>query len=107
MTVKRTGRKLATTDRASTPRQRAAGAGRPPSGQDGTRVRDYPALMLRLPVQTLAQMKALSAVRGMPLWRLMNEAALALLAGLKGSEAEDTGRLAKRESERLRVKLGL
>ena len=85
-------------------RQRAPGAGRKPAGTGGERVRDYPAVMLRLPVATLAKLKALAAVRGVPIWRLIDAAVLAFVAAVPGDEAEDVRRLAKREAERLKVK---
>ena len=84
--------------------KRAPGAGRKPAGADGVRVRDYPGLMLRLPVPTLAKLKALSAVRGVPIWRLVDAAVLASVEALKGADAEDVRRLAKREIERLEAK---
>lgn len=87
-------------------RRRAPGAGRKPAGDDGERVKDYPTVMLRLPVATLAQLKAAAAVRGVPAWRLINEAVLAFVEGLTGAEAEDVRRLAKREAERLAAKHG-
>ena len=87
-------------------RQRALGAGRKPAGDGGERVRDYPAVMLRLPVATLAKLKALAAVRGVPIWRLIDAAVLAFVAAVPGDEAEDVRRLAKREAERLTTKHG-
>lgn len=80
------------------------GAGRKPAGDGGGRVRDYPGLMLRLPVETLARLKALSAVRGVPIWRLVDGAVLASIEALKGAEAEDVRRLTKWEAPRLRAK---
>jgi predicted transcriptional regulator len=85
-------------------RHRAPGAGRKPAGDGGVRVRDYPAVMLRLPVATLASLKALAAVRGVPVWRLIDAAVVAYVATVRGAEAEDVRRLAKREAERLAAK---
>ena len=62
--------------------------------------------MLRLPVATLAKLKALAAVRGVPIWRLIDAAVLAFVAAVPGDEAEDVRRLAKREAERLTTKHG-
>jgi len=62
--------------------------------------------MLRLPVPTLAKLKAAAVVRGVPAWRLINEAVLAYVETLTGAEAEDVRRLAKREAERLIAKHG-
>jgi alkylated DNA nucleotide flippase Atl1 len=85
-------------------RRRAPGAGRKPSGDGGERVRDYPPVMLRLPVPTLAKLKALAAVRGVPVWRLIDAAVLAYVGALKGAEAEDVRRLERRELERLKAR---
>lgn len=85
-------------------RRRAPGAGRKPAGAGGERVRDYPAVMLRLPVATLAKLKGAAAVRGVPVWRLIDAAVLAYIDAVTGAEAEDMRRMAKREAERLKVK---
>lgn len=57
-------------------------------------------MMLRLPVATLAKLKAAAAVQGVPSWRVINAVVLA------SAEAEDVRRMAKREAERLKVKHG-
>jgi len=88
-------------------RRRAPGAGRKPAGDGGERVQDYPSVMLRLPVATLAKLKAAAAVQGVSAWRLINAAVLAYIDALTGSEAEDVRRLARREAERLAAKYGL
>lgn len=85
-------------------RRRAPGAGRKPAGDGGERVRDYPVVMLRLPVATLAKLKGAAAVRGVPVWRLIDAAVLAYIDAVTGAEAEDMRRMAKREAERLKVK---
>lgn len=87
-------------------RQRAPGAGRKPAGDGGERVKDYPSVMLRLPIATLAKLKAAAAVQGVPSWRVINAAVLAYVEALTGAEAEDVRRMAKREAERLKVKHG-
>jgi hypothetical protein len=88
----------------ATPRKRAPGGGRKPSGPGGERVSDYPVVMLRLPVATLAPLKALAAVRGEPVWRVIDTAVVAYLNTVRGAEGEDMRRLAKRELERLTAK---
>jgi hypothetical protein len=85
-------------------RHRAPGAGRKPAGEGGVRVRDYPTVMLRLPVATLASLKALAAVRGVPIWRVIDAAVLAFVDAVPGADAQDVRRLAKRELERLKAK---
>lgn len=87
-------------------RRRAPGAGRKPAGDGGERVQDYPSVMLRLPVPTLALLKAAAKVQGVPAWRLVNEAVLASIGALKGADAEDVRRMAEREAERLAAKHG-
>ncbi len=80
------------------------GAGRKPAGAGGVRVKDYPGLMLRLPVPTLARLKAVSKVRGIPIWRCVDEAVNAYVDALRGRDAEDTRRMAAREAGSLRAK---
>jgi len=50
-------------------------AGRPPAGaKDGEKVKDYPQLSIRLPVEFKARLNALSAVTGLAQWRVIVEA---------------------------------
>lgn len=79
-------------------RKRAPGGGRKPAGEGGARVADYPALMLRFPVETLAQLRALSAVRKVPLWRLVNQAVVGMLAKISDREADAIRPMARREA---------
>ena len=90
--------------KAGTVRKRAPGAGRKPAGEGVELVREYPTVMLRLPVATLAQLKALAAVRSVPVWRTIDAAVLAYVEALTGAEADDVRRLAKREAGRLKAK---
>jgi hypothetical protein len=85
-------------------RRRAPGGGRKPSGADGAKVSDYPAVMFRLPAATVASLKALALVRGVPMWRLVDEAVSGYVGAVRGDEAEDMRRLAKRQLERLEAK---
>lgn len=85
-------------------RKRAPGGGRKPAGERGERVSDYPAQMLRFPIRTLAPMRALAGVRGVPLWRLMDQAAREFLTRVRGVEAEQVNALAKQEAAKLRTK---
>jgi len=54
------------------PRRRV---GRPPAGANpGEKVKDYPQLSIRVPVEMKARLNALSAVTGLAQWRLVVEA---------------------------------
>ena len=49
--------------------------GRPPAGaRDGERVKDYPQLSIRVPLEFKARLNALSAVTGLAQWRVIVEA---------------------------------
>jgi len=59
-------------DKRSTPRRRA---GRPPAGaREGEKVKDYPQLSIRVPIEFKARLSALSAVTGLAQWRVIVEA---------------------------------
>jgi predicted DNA-binding protein len=50
-------------------------AGRPPAGaREGEKVKDYPQLSVRVPVEMKARLSALSAVTGLAQWRVIVEA---------------------------------
>jgi predicted DNA-binding protein len=50
-------------------------AGRPPAGaREGEKVKDYPQLSIRVPVEMKARLNALSVVTGLSQWRLIVEA---------------------------------
>jgi len=50
-------------------------AGRPPAGaKDGEKVKDYPQLSVRVPIEFKARLNALSAVTGLAQWRVIVEA---------------------------------
>jgi len=50
-------------------------AGRPPAGaREGEKVKDYPQLSVRLPIELKARLNALSAVTGLAQWRVISEA---------------------------------
>lgn len=62
-------------------------AGRPPAGKrKGERVRDYPALTLRLPPDTRALLDAWSAGAALPVWRIVDSAVMAAFKALPESE---------------------
>ena len=49
--------------------------GRPPAGaKDGEKVKDYPQLSIRVPLEFKARLNALSAVTGLAQWRVIVEA---------------------------------
>jgi len=49
--------------------------GRPPAGaKDGEKVKDYPQLSIRVPLELKARLNALSAVTGLAQWRVIVEA---------------------------------
>ena len=50
-----------------------AKVGRPPAGDDGERVKDYPQVSFRLPKAARDKLLALSQVRKQPQWRLIVE----------------------------------
>jgi predicted DNA-binding protein len=49
--------------------------GRPPAGaREGEKVKDYPQLSIRLPVDVKAKLQALSLISSRPQWRLISDA---------------------------------
>jgi hypothetical protein len=52
-------------------RQAVNKVGRPPAGDDGQRVKDYPQVSVRLPKDSRDKLVALSEVRKQPQWRLI------------------------------------
>jgi predicted DNA-binding protein len=49
--------------------------GRPPAGaRDGEKVKDYPQLSIRLPVEVKAKLQALSLIASRPQWRIITDA---------------------------------
>lgn len=77
----------------SPPRRRA---GRPPAGDDGERVKDYPQLSLRVPLEMKARLTALSAVTGRAQWRLVVEAIDCFVEELPSTDRELVAGLSKR-----------
>jgi predicted DNA-binding protein len=61
-------------DKQSRPPHRRR-AGRPPAGaREGEKVKDYPQLSLRVPIEMKARLNAISAVTGLAQWRVVVEA---------------------------------
>jgi hypothetical protein len=63
---------MADKDRLNARRRRA---GRPPAGaKAGEKVKDYPQLSIRVPVEMKARLNALTAVTGLAQWRVIVQA---------------------------------
>jgi hypothetical protein len=64
-------------------------AGRPPAGaREGEKVKDYPQLSIRVPVEMKARLSALSAVTGLAQWRVIVEAIDCFLHDLPPNDRE-------------------
>ncbi|MGE3519086.1 MAG: hypothetical protein AB7J63_09055 [Vicinamibacterales bacterium] len=71
-------------------------AGRPPAGEGGERVTDYPQLSMRVPSEMKARLMALSAVTGRAQWRLVVEALDCFLEELPSTDRELVTGLSRR-----------
>jgi predicted transcriptional regulator len=72
--------------RVNTRRRRA---GRPPAGaKEGERVKDYPQLSIRVPMEMKARLNALSAVTGLAQWRVIVEAIDCFVSDLPPTDRE-------------------
>jgi hypothetical protein len=72
-------------------------AGRPPAGaREGEKVKDYPQLSIRVPIEMKARLNALSAVTGLAQWRVIVEAIDCLLLGLTPTDRELVDGLSER-----------
>jgi predicted DNA-binding protein len=64
-------------------------AGRPPAGaREGEKVKDYPQLSIRVPVEMKARLNALSAVTGLAQWRVIVEAIDCFVSDLPPTDRE-------------------
>jgi predicted DNA-binding protein len=64
-------------------------AGRPPAGaKEGERVKDYPQLSIRVPIEFKARLNAMSAVTGLAQWRVIVEAIDCFFEDLSPSDRE-------------------
>jgi hypothetical protein len=71
--------------------------GRPPAGaKRGERVKDYPQLSIRVPLEFKARLNALSAVTGLAQWRVIMEAITCFNADLPKSERDLVDGLSER-----------
>jgi predicted DNA-binding protein len=72
-------------------------AGRPPAGaRAGEKVKDYPQLSVRVPVEMKARLNALSAVTGLSQWRVIVEAIDCLWNGLPPTDRDLVDGLSER-----------
>lgn len=67
--------------------------GRPPAGDGGERVKDYPQVSFRLPTSVREKLLALSKVRRQPQWRLVVDAIECYLRDLPRQERVQIARL--------------
>lgn len=67
--------------------------GRPPAGDRGERVKDYPQVSFRLPKAVRDKLIALSQVRKQPQWRLIVESVECYLRDLPRREQAQIARL--------------
>ena len=78
-------------------RQNRKRAGRPPAGaKEGEKVKDYPQLSIRVPLEMKARLNALSAVTGLSQWRVIVEAIDCFLHDLPATDRELVDGLSER-----------
>jgi predicted DNA-binding protein len=71
----------------------AGRVGRPPAGDRGERVKDYPQVSFRLPKSSRDKLLALSKVRKQPQWRLIVESVECYLRDLPRHEQAQINRM--------------
>jgi hypothetical protein len=74
--------------------------GRPPAGDGGERVKDYPQVSVRLPSAVRDKLVALSEMRQQPQWRLIVESLECYLRDLPRQEQAQMARLVARKRSR-------
>jgi len=75
--------------------------GRPPAGaRKGEKVKDYPQLSIRLPVDVKAKLRALSLIASRPQWRIITDAIECYVRERPDSEQRMIGELAGRSRAR-------
>ena len=75
-------------------------AGRPPAGaKKGEKVKDYPQLSIRVPMEMKARLNAVSAVTGMSQWRVIVEAIDCFVQDLPPTDRELVHGLSERFME--------
>jgi hypothetical protein len=75
--------------------------GRPPAGDRGERVKDYPQVSFRLPTSSRDKLLALSEVRKQPQWRLIVDSVDCYLRDLTPQEQTRIARLVSRRQAKL------
>jgi hypothetical protein len=70
--------------------------GRPPAGEGGAKVKDYPQLSVRLPRDVREKLVILSRVRRQPQWRLIVDSVECYLRDLPDAERRQIAALARR-----------
>ena len=78
----------------------ASRVGRPPAGDRGERVKDYPQVSFRLPKPTRDKLVALSLVTKQPQWRLIVESVDCYLRELSRNERAQVGRMTRIRTNR-------
>jgi len=77
-------------------------AGRPPAGaKAGERVKDYPQLSVRVPIEFKARLNALSIVTGLAQWRVIVEAINCFFQDLPPTDRELVDGLSERYKGKL------
>ena len=74
--------------------------GRPPAGDRGERVKDYPQVSFRLPKASRDKLVALSKVRKQPQWRLIVESVECYLRDLPRKEQVQISRLVSNKRQK-------
>ena len=70
--------------------------GRPRGGRrPGDRVRDYPTLTIRVPPETRAMLKALSAQQSLPLWQMLRHLTVCFVRDLPASQRRSILRVSR------------
>lgn len=77
-------------------RIRRSPAGRPPAGIGGAAVQGYRRATVYLPPETEAQLAAMRAITGQPMWRVVHDAVGALVAGLPPEDRRAVEALVRR-----------
>jgi hypothetical protein len=81
-------------------RKTANKVGRPPAGDGGQRVKDYPQVSFRLPKESRDKLVALSQVRKQPQWRLIVDSVECYLRDLPRHERALISRIVTRKRSR-------
>ncbi len=83
--------------RASTSQRKPRRPGRPPAGaRTGEKVRDYPQISIRVPLEAKLKLGALSVMKSQPQWRVVLEAIECFMRSLSESDQRMVEKLIKR-----------